>query len=283
MKRSLVVALAAVLAGLGTMAQPFAASAQEGAGMRGPGGPGRQGPPTLAVTGRGQVSASPDVAVVSVGALQQAKDAQAAQDAVNRIVQGALERIKAVGIEEAHIQTAGVSLYPVYSEHRPRPMMQDGEPEEPRITGYRASNTLQIQVHDLSKVGDVIDAAIEAGANQLHGLSYELREDGEAKRAALRQAVEKARSEAEAVADALGLQLRGVERVEVGDIGFRPPVPMMGRAMAMEAAMVSTPTEPGQVRVDATVTVMYRLAGPRGERGQAAEGEGGNPGGGAGE
>lgn len=218
--------------------------------------------PTLDVTGRGSIGAVPDTAMLSLGAVQQAKDAQAAQEAVNRIVQEAINRIKEAGVDEAQIQTAGVSLYPVYSNEMPRPMgagVGHEGAQEPQIVAYRASNTLQIEVRDLTKVGDVIDAAIGAGANQMHGLSYELRNDTAARRDALRRAVERARAEAEAVSAALGLALGEVVHVEVGDFGFRPPMPMMGRAMAMEAMAAPTPTEPGQVRVEATVSISYRL------------------------
>lgn len=213
-------------------------------------------PATLAVTGRGEVKASPDTAVVRLGATHQAEEAQAAQDAVNRVVRAALERIKEAGVDEAQIQTAGVSLHPVYDHGGPR-----DQPREPRVVGYRASNTLRIEVRDLTKVGDVIDGAVEAGANELQGLDYELREDGEAKAGALTRAVEKARSEAETVAQALGLSLRGVERVEVGEVGHRPPMPMARGMVMAEAAMAPTPTEPGQVQVDAMVTIVYRLSG----------------------
>ena len=219
--------------------------------------------PVLTVTGRGEISAAPDLAEARFGAVAQAKEASAAQAQVNEIVNRIIERLTELGIDEEDIQTARISVYPVYDDRRPpRPMAGEGDggDDGPQITGYRASNTVRVEVSDLSRVGDLIDAAIQAGANSVEGVSFELRDNTAAKRQALQEAVKKAEQEAQAVAEALGLELGPVTDVRVGqtDSVYPQPVHFARAAMAESAA---TPVQPGQVQVTAEVTVQYRLQG----------------------
>lgn len=220
--------------------------------------PAERTPPTLTVTGQGRVSAAPDRAVVRLGAVAQADEAQAAQQQVNQVVQRALDAIRGVGVPDERIRTVGLSLFPVYSQPEPRP--QRGQPEEPRIVGYRASNTVEVTLDDLDLVGQVIDAGVGAGANQLEGLSFELRDDIEQRQQALQRAVEEARAKAQTLAEALGVQLAGVYRASEGGIGVYQP--QMRGAMMYARAEMATPVEPGQVEVQASVTVTYRIGGP---------------------
>jgi hypothetical protein len=214
--------------------------------------------PALAVTGRGEVSARPDRATIRLGTSAQRKQAAEAQAEVNRVMQEALKQIKGLGVAEENITTAGLSLYPVYSNQYPRPGQQ--EPEEPRVIGYRASNTIQVQLENLDMVGQVIDAGISAGANQLEGLTFELKNDTRLRLEALRIASREARAKAGAIAEAMEVRLDSVlEIVEGGVNVIPPPMPMM-RGVAMAQAEAATPISPGRVDVEATVTIRYRIA-----------------------
>ncbi len=226
----------------------------------------RQGMTILRVSGSAQSQAAPDRATVRIGAVSQAEDAQAAQDQVNQIVQRAIEAIRGQGIEEQNLRTADLSLHPVYSHPQPRPGREQ-EPQEPQIVGYRASNTVIVDLSDLAKIGPVIDAAVGAGANQLQGIDFSLRNDLEARTAALEQAVEEARRKAESLARAAGMELGQLLELNEGGVSIEPPRPMYGMRMEMAQA-ASTPVQPGQLDIHASVTLVYRLDGPReGDRG----------------
>ena len=216
----------------------------------------------LTVTGDGESSSRPDRAVVRLGATAQAETASAAQEQVNQVVQAAVEAIRAAGIREEMISTAGISLYPVYSDQAPRPLPGGGQqrPPEPRIVAYRASNSVRVIVDDLTKVGDVIDEAVKAGANQIEGLSFELKDDTAARREALTGASKQARAKADAIAQAMGLRIDGVFQVTEGGVQVMQPRMELARAgvAAMDAA--GTPVQPGQVDVHASVTVTYRVS-----------------------
>jgi uncharacterized protein YggE len=211
---------------------------------------------TVIVTGRGEVARRPDLAVLRLGAVAQAETASEAHGRVNEAVAASIERIKGLGVPAENISTAGLAIYPVYAEQQPR-----REPVEPRIAGYRASQTIRVELDDLGLVGRVIDSSVQSGANQFESLSFELRDDSEARRDSLQRAAQQARSKAQAIAEALGVSLGDLHRAE--ESGAVVPVihrEFAGRAaMAMDAA--GTPVEPWQVRVEASVTLTY-LIGP---------------------
>lgn len=194
----------------------------------------------------------------------QAGEAAEAQERVNQIMQRAIEAVRELDVEEEDIRTADLSLYPVYSERRPpRPMGgQQGHPgeDEPRVVGYRASNVLAVELEDPGRIGDVIDAAVEAGANQLQGVQFELHDDREARAGALREAVERAQQKARVLAEAAEVELGGLIEVRESGVNVRPPEPMYaGARMAAESA--PTPVQPGQMTITANVTLVYRLGG----------------------
>ena len=143
---------------------------------------------------------------------------------------------------------------PVYSENVPG---TGQSAEAPRITGYRASNIVRVQVDDAERVGAVIDAGIAAGANQLTHLTFDLRDDFVQRKQALQLAAQQARAKAEAIAAALRLQLGEV--IEIREEGG-PAVYAMERQFAAPSS-ADTPTQPGQAQVSATVYLRFRLLG----------------------
>jgi hypothetical protein len=209
--------------------------------------------PILTVSGSGTARVAPDEATVRLGVLAQAPTAREAQGQVNRAAGAVLDAIRKLGVPAERIQTTGLSLGPQYAQG-------SSGSQGPRITGYQAANTVTVGVDDLARVGPVIDAGLAAGANNLDGVDFGLRDDGAARAAALTDAVQSARTKAEALARALRVRL--VEIVEVAEGGVAispPPSPYRGRAV-MAAAMAPTPVSAGEVGVEASVTLRWRIA-----------------------
>ena len=214
--------------------------------------------PVIAVSGQGEVRAEPDEATVSLGVTAQAETAGAAQQEANRIAGRILDAVGALGIEDKAVQTSSINLYPVYADPSRRP--QQVQEDEPRIVGYRASNVVSVRLADLAKIGPVIDATVAAGANQVQGVRFELRDDQGERLEALTRSVAAARAKAEALASALGMRLGPVLRAE--EAGVSIDVPRFDRApvamMRMEASS-STPVSAGEITVSAGVNLLYRL------------------------
>lgn len=214
--------------------------------------------PVLTVSGSGEARVAPDEANVRLGVIAQAATARAAQDQVSRSAGAVLEAIRKLGIKDQDIQTSGLSLSPLYSQGRPGVE----ENQAPRITGYQANNTVTVRVEDLTKVGPVIDAGLAAGANTLEGVEFGLRNDEAARAQALADAAGKARAKAQTLAKALGLTLGNILEVAEGGVSITPPpYPRYGRvAMTELAAAADTPVSAGQVGVQASVTIRYRIS-----------------------
>lgn len=217
-----------------------------------PGARPRDPRPTVTVTGTAQVMAAPDRAVVRLGAVAEAQEAEDAQARLDEVMHKVLDAIRKVGVPASAIRTEVLSLSPVYA-NRTQPVNR-GEPQAPRISGYRASNVVSVRLDDLSRIGPVADAGVTAGANQLQGVSFELRDSAAARNEALTAATKDARAQAEALASASGMRIDALESIVAGGSSTSGPRPYL------EARAFETPVQPGQLEVSSSVTATYFLA-----------------------
>jgi uncharacterized protein YggE len=208
-----------------------------------------QGPGTgIAVTAEGQVSAAPDVAYVNLGVQTEGQTAQAAIQANSQAIAAVIAAVQGVGIPENKIRTVGVNVSPITAPTRPN----DATP--PQTVGYRATNTINVTVDDITKAGAVLDAGIGAGANLANGLSFGFRDASGLRRQALDQAARTARADADALAAALGVRISGVRLAE--EQGGNTPGPL-NRVAAAPAASGDVPVQPGQLTVSANVRIVF--------------------------
>lgn len=214
-----------------------------------PGHPAVAGDGTLlSVSARAEASRVPDVASLSTGVVTQAADANAALKANSAQMAKVVAAIRAAGIAERDIQTSGISVHPQY---------RYGDNQPPVITGYQASNTVSIKVRDIARLGEVLDALVASGANQVNGPSFEIDRPEAVYDEARRDALELARARAEMYAKSLGMRVRRIVSISEGG-GLQPPVPMM-KAMAMDARMESAPVAPGETTLSASLDVVFEL------------------------
>jgi hypothetical protein len=208
--------------------------------------------PLLTVNGTGDARVAPDVATVRLGITRQTNSAQTAQSKVNEVAQAILAAVTRTGLDRKQIQTSQLTLHPVYAPQKP----ESSEP--PAIVAYRATNVITIRIEDLAKSGEVIDAGLKAGANELQGVTFSLKDDTEAREKALRQASREAQSKARVISESLGLRLGAVH--EVQETGVTIQQPFFANAMMARAADAGTPVSPGEITVNASVTVRYRFS-----------------------
>lgn len=211
--------------------------------------------PSITVTGAGEVRVAPDLASVQLGVVAQQENARTAQQEASRIAQGILDAVAALDVPREAVQTSQLVLTPVYEQGGPRQQV----PTEPRIIAYRASNVVSVRLADLAKIGPVIDAGIDAGANQVQGVHFQLEDDREAREEAMRRAVREARSKAAAMAEALEVSLGPVLDAQEGGVTIQRPEYAEVRMMAMESHAADTPVAAGEITVSAQVTLRYRI------------------------
>lgn len=203
------------------------------------------------VAGDSIVQAQPDTAIVTIAVVTQNKNALNAQQDNATKTDAVVRALKAAAGTGAEVKTSGYSLQPqrVYRENQP-----------PTITGYEARNSVTVTLSDLDKLGTVIDATAQAGANDVSGIAFTLRQDRPARDRALSQATAEAVSKARVIAQALGGRV--VRIVEVQEEGFqqRPPVPLyQAEVMMAKRGDVATPIEVGSLDITSRVQVIAEI------------------------
>lgn len=204
----------------------------------------------ITVGGDAIVQAQPDTAILTISVVTQGRRAIDAQQENATKTDAVMQALKAAAGPSAEIKTSGYSVQPqrVYRENQP-----------PTITGYEARNTITVTLGDLKKVADVIDASSQAGANDIAGIAFTLRQDRPARDQALRQATREAMSKAEVVANALGRKVTRI--VEVQEEGFvRPPQPVyQAEAFMVKRDNAATPIEVGSLDITSRVLLIAEV------------------------
>jgi uncharacterized protein YggE len=204
------------------------------------------------VVGDSIIQAQPDTAIVQIGVVTQARNALDAQQQNATKTDAVIRALKAAAGTGTEVKTSGYSLQPqrVYKENQP-----------PTITGYEARNSVTVTTGDLNKVGAIIDAAAQAGSNDVAGISFTLRQDRPARDRALSEATREAVSKAQVIAQALGGRV--VRIVEVQEEGFqqRPPMPYQTETFAMKAGVAgqATPIEVGSLDITSRVQLIAEV------------------------
>lgn len=204
----------------------------------------------LSVSASADAKRVPDVATISTGVVTQAADANAAMRANAAQMDKVMAAVRGAGIAERDIQTSGISLNPNYKYAENTP---------PTIIGYQASNTVNVKVRDLSKLGKVLDTFVAQGANQINGPSFEVDKPDEAYDEARIAAIKKSQARAETYANALAMRVRRIVSISEGGASFPRPMPVM-RMQAADAMMAKeTSVSPGESTLSVNVEVVFEL------------------------
>jgi uncharacterized protein YggE len=207
---------------------------------------------TLTVQGQGKVSAVPDIATLSVEVSQDGADLDPILTQVRKQMNTILEVVKSHGIEEKDIRTDMFQVHPKFEQDKRG---------NPRRIGYVVTNRVSIKVRDLKKTGKVLTAVLGAGATSVNGPDFEIDNPEAVERQALAAATRDARTKAQAVAEAAGVQLGEIMTINPQSVNWPSPRrPMMMRAMAMAASMeAEEPMRAGEQTLTGYVTLTYAI------------------------
>jgi len=206
-------------------------------------------PTRVLVSGDAIVQAQPDTAILTIAVVTQAKRAIDAQQENATKSDAVVRALKAAAGAGAEVKTSGYSLQPqrLYRENQP-----------PTITGYEARNSVTVILSDLTKVGAVIDASAQAGANDVTNVSFTLRKDRPARDQALAEATREAVAKAQVIAQAL--RGRVVRIVEVQEEGTVRPLPIAADyTREAKMAQVATPIEVGSLDITSRVQLVAEV------------------------
>jgi uncharacterized protein YggE len=212
-----------------------------------------QAPRRIMVVGEGQNTVAPDMAILSLSVMREAPSARDALTANNDAMAAVISAMKAAGIEERDLQTAGVQIAPRYNFAT----RTDGS-QEAQLVAYQVTNTLSVRVRDLAKTGDILDKSVTLGVNEGGGISFTNEDPSKAITEARKKAVADAIARAKTLAEAAGVKLGKV--LEMSDLPVQqPPVPMMARFPAQAASAAVVPIQGGENAYHVQVNVTFEL------------------------
>jgi len=214
--------------------------------------------PQLAVRGDATLHKPADQMRLRVAVMTEAQEATAAVSENNRRMAHVIAAIEKAGLDKAEYQTGRFSIQPRYTR-RPR---QADESWTRRIIGYSVTNSLAIRTRKLDIAGKIIEAANNAGANSIDAITFDLANRRTHRAEAIAAATGNARSDAAILARAADVRLIRVISIHLDGGGTPPPGPRMLRAESMAAGSVASapPIQPGDVPVQASVTIVYEIA-----------------------
>jgi uncharacterized protein len=205
--------------------------------------------PAIEVSASASFAREPDQAVIQLSVETFAETAiKATQENAGKMSQMG-KQLKKFGIAPAQIRTTQFQVDPQYD-------YKDGRQKDPRPIGYRVHNTVEVDILDIKKVGQVIDGAIDAGANRVMGLTFQVRDSEGAYQMALTNAMKNAKKQAEAIAAGAGVKLGNLLWVSTSN---RAPAPVYKSVRAEAMMSADTSISGGEVDIVATVRVKYHI------------------------
>jgi hypothetical protein len=205
---------------------------------------------SVSVTGQAIAYATPDIAHITIGVRSENVDAREAVAANNAQANQLMDALKKLGIDEKDLRTSSFNIYP-----------QDEYDQEGKRTGTRfvVENTIYVTLRDLSKVGDILSGAVEAGANTIYGISFDVEDKSTLIESARNEAIRDARSQAESIATAAGVQLGEIQSINFYNSVPSPVLYDSKVAMAEGLGGGSVPISSGQLEFTVDVNIVYGL------------------------
>ncbi|MFE5322625.1 SIMPL domain-containing protein [Paenibacillus sp. NPDC056579] len=206
---------------------------------------------SISVSGQGEIKVTPDVAYINLGVMTKAATANEAQtknaESFASLTSMLYDTYK---LDKADVKTSGFQVQPVYNYSE----------KEAKITGYTATQMVQVTYRDIEKVGSFLDAASTAGANQINGVQFDTEKRQDYEIQAIDSAMKNAEAKAKAIAKTAGKELKGIMNVAQGGTSAIPVQreysPMMMKA---DAAGASTSIAPGELTITTSLTVQYEF------------------------
>lgn len=213
-------------------------------------GPAARPATLLTVNVEGRTTRVPDIAEVAGGVVTAAPTAAEAMTLNADRMTAVVAAVRKAGIGDRDIQTTGLSLQPQYRYENNQP---------PILTGYQATNTVNLRIRRIADSGKLLDTLVKVGANQINGPTFRVDDEQAALDEARQAAVKTAKARAELYARSTGLSVRRIVTINEGG-GFQPePRPMMTRMMADAAPAAAPPVAPGEVALSVNLTVVFEL------------------------
>lgn len=216
---------------------------------------------TITVSGEGEIYAKPDLALTTFIVKIEAKTVEKAMSDNTEKMNAVIEAMKGADIEEKDLKTTDFSIYPRY-EYRTDYSIQTEiwpRPETRVLVGYEVTQSLQVKIRDMAKIGDVIQKAVDAGANQSGGLQFTFDDPDTLKNQAREEAIKEAKDKAETLAKQLGVKLTKIVNFSEGGYYPTPLYYDSATIKGMGEESVSPTIETGENKITINVSITYEI------------------------
>jgi len=203
---------------------------------------------TISISGQGKVTGIPDIATIEVGLMTEKPDVASAQKENTLKMNRLIKKLKELGVEEKDIQTSYYNIYPQY----------DWPEGKQVLRGYQVNQGVSTKIRNLSKVGDILAAAGEGGANQVSGLSFNIDDPEKLRQEARIKALQNAKEKAEALAVVAGVELGKI--VSFSEYSEAPSYTYKAMEGLGGGGEAPAPTvEKGSMDIVVNVTISYEI------------------------
>jgi hypothetical protein len=206
---------------------------------------------TLSVTGSGTVTLTPDIAYINIGVHNEMPTAAEAVTANNTQTQQVIDALKKSGVEAKDIRTTNFSIYPN--------IQYDPQTNQKIGTTYVVDNTVYVTVRHIDKLGDLLDATVQAGANSINSIQFDVEDKTAAIKQAREEAVKDAKLQAQDLASSSGVALGDLQTVSFFDNVPQPLMNAFGKGGGGGVAEASVPINAGQMTLSVTVNMTYTI------------------------
>ena len=205
---------------------------------------------TITVTGTGKVTLTPDIAYISIGVHTENASAKEAVSENTTQAQAVIAAIKGFGVADKDIQTTDFSINP-----------QQQTDTNGKVTGitYLVDNTVYVTIRDLTKLGDLLDSTVNAGANNINSIQFDVADKTGALSQARQAAVADAKKQADELTKATGVSLDVVQSISYYDSTAPVTVQYSRADMVAAPAAAPVPVQAGSMQIYTTVTIVYGL------------------------
>lgn len=223
---------------------------------------------TVSFSGEGKVTAKPDMAVLYISVLAEAKTSKEAQNANAKKSDAVIDFLKKQGVEEKDIKTSSYNVAPNYYYPRVYQTVEQVEPQiyppfppvpdsTPRIIGYTVDHTLEVKIRNLEKAGDILDGVVTAGANRVSGPNFQIDEQEKLQVEARQKAIDDAKKKARDLEKQLGIKLGKI--INFYESGDYPGPIFYEKALPVGAGGDAPTIPPGKNEIRVNVTITYQI------------------------
>jgi len=213
---------------------------------------------TITVSDTGEIYAKPDLALTTFSVITEAKTVTEAMAENTRNMNAIINVMKDEGIEEKDLKTTSFTVYPRYEWRKVESEIYPYPPGKRVLVGYEVQQSLQVKIREMAKIGDIIQGATDAGANQVGSLQFTIDQEDELKKEARGQAIDKAKTKAQELASQLGVSL--IRITNFSESGVAPRYYELTKEAAVGMGGGEAPQiETGENLISVTVSITYEI------------------------